>query len=248
MIRLFVLDIDGCLSYPFRSPIWPDLGKIRDLNNLSRSDSSIPPITICSGRPLPYVEAVAQWLDVGYPVLFESGAGIYTVRNNELKWHPVVTDDALKQNRELAEFVDKEVIPRYPGMFREFSKFTDVGMVSAKEVDIQHACEQIISHVDGNYPGFEVHHTEVSVNVILRNCNKGEGLRFLSEITSIPLSEMAYIGDSSGDITALKLVGRAFAPSNATIGVKEVAEVLEMETSGAILAAYNILIKENRNS
>lgn len=246
MIRLFVLDIDGCISYPFKSPVWDNLAKIRHLNELSRQDKTIPSLSICSGRPHPYVEAVSQWLDIDHPVVFESGGGFYRVKSNSLQWHPVITEEVFKNNELLKYWVESEVIPHYPGMIREFSKKTDVGLVSSSEEDILSAFERISRYVTDNFPDYEVHHTEVSVNIIVRNCNKGEGLKYLSDITGISLSEMAYIGDSSGDISALKTVSRAFAPSNASNGVKEIAQVVRGETSDAILAAYDIIIAENR--
>jgi hypothetical protein len=61
MIRLFVVDLDGCISFPFVTPDWEAINVIRDLNIASKHDPSIPPITICTGRPLPYAEAVAAY-------------------------------------------------------------------------------------------------------------------------------------------------------------------------------------------
>ncbi|MFU8860250.1 MAG: HAD hydrolase family protein [Cyclonatronaceae bacterium] len=246
MIRLFILDIDGCISYPFQSPDWENMGKIRRLNELSRSDQTIPPITLCSGRPQPYVEAISQWLDVDYPVVFESGGGFYRVKSNDLWWHPVITDHIHTCNEQIKDWVEAQVIPKYPGMIREFSKKTDVGIISSSEMDILDAYEIITAYIHDNYPDYEVHHTEVSVNVIVKNSNKGEGLKYLSELTGIPVNRMAYIGDSSGDITALKTVSRPFAPSNATNGVRQIARVLMAATSDAVLAAYDEIIAENR--
>lgn len=245
MIRLFVLDIDGCIGYPFQTYNWGNLSKLRAYNERSRTEPAIPALSICSGRPQPYVEALAQMLDVDYPVIFESGGGIYTMKSNVLRWHPGITDELLAKKEELIRWVESEVIPGFPGMFREFAKKTDVGLVSSCENNIMEAYERVSYHVSVHYPEFEVHHTDVSVNIIVRNCNKGEGLRQLSGITKIPLEEMAYIGDSSGDITALKIAGRSFAPANALNGVKNVAEVLEWETSEAIVNAYDIIIASN---
>lgn len=246
MIQLFILDIDGCISYPFKSPDWENMGKIRELNALSRHDHAIPPISICSGRPQPYVEAVSQWLDVDYPVVFESGGGIYRVKSNELWWHPVITDQILKCNEQIKDWIEAHVIPKYPGMIREFSKKTDVGIISSSESDIISAFDMITEFIENNYPQYEVHHTEVSVNVIVKDCNKGEGIKYLSELTGIPVTRMAYIGDSSGDITALNTVSRPFAPSNASVGVRKIAHVLQAGTSDAVLAAYDEIINENR--
>src|SRR5690625_6841963 len=78
MIKLFVTDLDGCISYPYRTPNWDAIQEIRDLNIASRSNPEIPPLTICTGRPHPYAEAVAQWLDVRLPFVFESRSEEHT--------------------------------------------------------------------------------------------------------------------------------------------------------------------------
>jgi HAD superfamily hydrolase (TIGR01484 family) len=245
MISLFVLDIDGCISFPFKAPDWGNLSKLRSYNDRSRTEAAIPALTICSGRPQPYVEALAQMLDVDNPVIFESGGGIYTVKTNELRWHPLITDAMMELKDDLARWVELDIIPRYSGMLREFTKRTDVGLISSYPDHILDAFDRVRNYVSLNYPDFEVHHTDVSVNIIVRNCNKGEGLKLLSEMTGIPLANMAYIGDSSGDISALKIAGRAFAPSNASLGVKENAVVLDGEASEAIVAAFERIIESN---
>ena len=62
----------------------------------------------------------------------------------------------------------------------------------------------------------------------------------------VDLSEMAYIGDSSGDIPGLEIVGMAFAPSNTHESVKEVAHIVTSSPSTAgVLEAYHWIIQHN---
>ncbi len=50
MIKLFITDLDGCISMPFIPPKWDAIRKIIGLNQQSRTDLKIPPLTICTGR------------------------------------------------------------------------------------------------------------------------------------------------------------------------------------------------------
>ncbi|MEX1011455.1 MAG: HAD-IIB family hydrolase [Balneolaceae bacterium] len=247
MIKLFVLDLDGCLTTPFHSPDWEKITKIRELNQQSREDLSIPPVTICTGRPYPYAEAVAQWLDVRYPVIFES-AGMYDWREN--RFRTALNDDSdeeLASINKLKQWIRSKILPLYPGAIPEFSKMMDAGVVSPNKHDIAEIREEIQNHINQHYPDLEMHYTDISVNTLIRGNNKRAGLNLLQEETGITLEEMAYIGDSGGDVVALQVVGRPFAPANAKQETKAVAEVLSEESTHAVLVAYRRLIEENRN-
>lgn len=248
MIKLFITDLDGCLSHPFIAPDWDLVTRLRTYNRESLSDETVPALTICTGRPQPYAEAVAQWLDIRYPVIFESGGGLYKPRVNELKWSPFLTEDMMEHIRHIRNFVTSEILPHYPHSFLEFSKYTDVGVVSAHYSEIKEIYPQMRDFVLRHHTEFEVHYTEVSCNVILKICNKGSGVEFLSQETSIPLDEMAYIGDGTNDIPALLKVRRSFAPRNAREETREVARVLPFKETEAVVKAYETLIEENRRS
>lgn len=247
MIRLFVVDLDGCISHPFVTPDWEAINIIRDLNIASKHDPTIPPITICTGRPLPYAEAVAQWLCIDLPFAFESGAGLYHTQKNELTWAPELTSDRLEAISELKHWAIHHVIPKYPGTVAEFTKRSDVGFIHP-ESDMNHRIyHEVKPYVEANYPDFEVHDTDVSVNVILSDCNKGTGVGLLSNKTGVPLDQMAYIGDSSGDLPAMKRVRLAYAPSNAREVVKAYAKVIDEEATRATQRAYEEIVRLNRN-
>lgn len=247
MIKLFVLDIDGCVSYPFETPHWESISEIRTLNVKSRNEDEIPSLTLCTGRPHPYAEAVAQWLDIKLPFVFESAA-LYHWKGNRVQ---TILDGrnglSLEPIRQIKKWLSDSVIPNYPDMILEFSKMMDAGVVSPDREQINQIYREIMEHTDKHYPELEVHRTEISVNILLAGNNKRTGFELLSGEIGTPLEQMAYIGDSEGDLLPLKSVKMPFAPMNAIDRVKEVAEVIPLETSQAVLEAYRRIIERNRN-
>jgi hydroxymethylpyrimidine pyrophosphatase-like HAD family hydrolase len=140
-----------------------------------------------------------------------------------------------------------DIIPKYPGTVAEFAKRSDVGFIHPLTEMNHRIYHDVKPYVNAHYPDFEVHDTDVSVNIILSDCNKGTGVGLLSEKIGIPLDQMAYIGDSSGDLPAMKRVKMAFAPSNARDIVKAYAQVIDHEATRATRVAYEELVRINRN-
>ncbi len=246
MIKLFVTDLDGCISVPFQTPAWECITEIRNLNIKSSEDPSIPPLSICSGRPYPYVEAVAQWLDVRMPVVFESG-GMYDLNSNQFDQNGFFDDEAVKHVNELKEWMRDTVISEFPSGIMEFSKLMDAGFVHPDKEVINKVLPTVTDHVSENYPEFEVHHTDISINIILSKNNKRAGIKKLCDKLGIEPGEVAYIGDSNGDIPALEVVGQSYAPANAKNYVREIVEFpLELEATEAVLDTYKRIIESNR--
>lgn len=248
MIKLFVLDLDGCVTMPFEIPEWEPLSELRRLNDSSRTDDSVPPITICSGRPQPYVEAVGQWLGVYRPLIFESGGGMFDMRDVSLHWPPELTKAKETEIETIREWVQRDVIDQHEGAFSEFTKRTDVGIVHREEGAIMNMFERVNARIESEHPDFEVHHTPISINVIMKAANKGSGLRWLARMLDISTDEIAYIGDSGGDIPALQAAGMAFAPANAAEANKQLPGVITTKASATrgVLEAYEHIIQANR--
>jgi len=246
MIKLFITDLDGCLTKPFHTPDWDHISEIRKLNALSREDDTVPPISICSGRPLPYVEAVAQWLDIRVPVVFEN-AGLYELSTYNIEVAPVFDERAKEEVADLKSWLRSEIIPRYPGMELEFFKLMDAGLIHVDKEVIDDAYPRIVDHISDAFERFEAHKTDISINIILKENNKRDGIRMLCKSLDIEPSEVAYIGDSSGDIPGLQLVGHAFAPKNAISPVKEVAEEVDFEITEAVVEVYRRIIDFNKS-
>lgn len=246
MIKLFITDLDGCMSMPWESPDWKIALQIKELISQSKTEQSIPSMTICSGRPMPYIEAISQWFGMEQPMIFESGGGIYDMQTNELIWHPTF-DEAREQELDaIKKYLYDEFINRIPGTIPEFAKRTDIGIINQKPEIIHRIYPDILEWVQNNHPDFEAHYTDASINVISKSTNKGEGIKQLSEYMNIKLSEMAYIGDTGGDLPGLTIVGRSYAPKNAKEYVRERVDfALESSVTEAVLEAYKDIIEYN---
>ena len=90
-IKLILADIDGCIL-PRRRHQIIDLSvidQIRQHNQLSRENPTVPPVTLCSGRPQPYVELMMKLIGGYIPALFEWNPILLPLlgeRNNELQY------------------------------------------------------------------------------------------------------------------------------------------------------------------
>lgn len=247
MIKLFVTDLDGCVSYPFKTPDWDAINRLREINRKSgNSDGMIPPLTICTGRPFPYAEAVAQWLDVRLPFVFES-AGLFHWDGFRIETALKDGENELEPIRTMRSWLEKEVLPDFPGSALEFTKMMDAGVVSPDEDVIDRIYERVMIRIKNEFPDLEVHTTEVSVNILMPGNDKLQGMKLLGASLGVDLQEMAYIGDSSGDVPALKHVKFPFSPKNARQIAKDHSEVLPFETTRAVVEAYERVIKYNRS-
>lgn len=245
MIKLFVTDLDGCISYPFQTPRWETINKIRELNIRSRTDENIPPLTICTGRPYPYAEAVAQWLDIRIPFVFES-AGLYLWEGNKIETALKSHDGELEPIRSMQQWIKNHLLPSFPTAQLEFTKMMDAGIVCPDEKTVREMHSKISEKVSADFPDLEVHSTDVSVNILMPGNNKLQGMNLLSRKLGIQLDEIAYIGDTSGDIEALKNVKLAYSPANAIKSVKDVTQNLDFETTDAVHEAYRKIIQYNQ--
>lgn len=246
MIKLFITDLDGCVTDPFTTPDWDAFSKIRELNLESQNNPLIPPLTICTGRPMPYAEAMAQILGIELPFIFESGGGMYDVIKNDLIWNPCLSQEREAEIQELKKWGRKIISDKYPSSIAEFAKHTDIGFINPDTSIIEHIFKEAEELIGNGFEAFEVHSTPVSVNIILKDANKGKGIRMLCEYLGLDLEEVAYIGDSSGDVPGLKIVKAAFAPSNAAKVAKDVAEVVQANSTEGVLEAYRKIIERNK--
>lgn len=246
MIKLFVTDLDGCISHPFKTPNWNAINEIRELNERNIEAECVPPITICTGRPFPYAEAVGQWLNIRHPFVFES-AGLYHWEGNRIETAIDSSEQALAPIREARQWIIDDVLPNYPNAILEFTKMMDAGIVCPDSSVIDEIYEIALKRIPQINPDLEIHTTDISINILMPGNNKLRGLKMLSQTLDIGLNEMAYIGDTGGDAVALKEVKMPFAPSNARKVAKDVATELPYDTTEAVLEAYRRVVEHNRS-
>ncbi|MFQ5570698.1 MAG: HAD hydrolase family protein [Rhodothermales bacterium] len=248
MINLFVSDIDGCLSEPFR-PF--DRQRLQELAAYAGAagpverESVLPAVSLCSGRAFPYVEALTQVLGLQVPVLFESGGGLYDPISGEVSWHPAFTADIEEAVEEVRRWMIRECIPG-TSLAYDYGKRIQAG-VAGIDLDEVAACVPVIeAFVARHFPALCVFHTPISIDVLSRSITKREGLLWLAERVGCPVDRMAYIGDTNGDLGALETVGYSFAPANAGKAVKrQVQRVTDGPLIEGVLESYRWCIARN---
>ncbi|ARA94821.1 haloacid dehalogenase [Rhodothermaceae bacterium RA] len=251
MIRLFVSDIDGCLAEPYQPY---SLAHFQILAGYARAAGGVhedgrspvlPSLTLCSGRPYPYVEAMTQVLGIRVPVLFESGGGLFDPVTAQVTWHPLVTAELEERLEDVRRWMRTEAI-RGTRMSYDIGKRTQVGIIGPDPAEVAERVPLVEAYVAEHHPDMRVFHTPVSIDVLPPGIDKREGLRWLGEQLGIAPADMAYMGDTNGDLEALASVGYSFAPANAT---PEVRARVDVVTRGAViegvLSAYRWCIAEN---
>ena len=244
MIRLFVSDIDGCLSMPYQPFRLDRLGELADFAHeagLPGSRVDLPAISICSGRSYAYVEAMSQVLALKTPVLFEAGAGMFDPVSAHSSWHPNFTKEVQERISDIRRFME-EVVASKPGLFIDYGKRSQAALAGGSHANLKGALAVISEWVGSNHPGYHTFHTHISIDVVADGLTKEEGLFWLAETCEVSMDEIAFVGDTNGDVGAMTVCARSFAPANSDEKAKAAAShVSSLSDIDAVLEAYTII-------
>jgi HAD superfamily hydrolase (TIGR01484 family) len=226
-IRIIMSDVDGCLTPEESVPF--DLESFQQFASLCRDIaagvSPLPPLTLCTGRPQPYVEVLLKLLDIRLPAICESGAVIYTLSDNHARYAPAVTHEKVAGLRALRCFIEDEVLPRHAGTLLQFGKEAQLSIFSKEPA--------IFPAVRGQLDEFlasrrdicvEITNSHFYVNIGLTGVDKGSAIRHVLGELKISRDEAAGIGDTEGDLAIRENVGFFACPANATGEIRRVAD------------------------
>ncbi len=227
VIKWIVADIDGCLT-PESSVAW-DLEKMGRLAAYCREGaqvgSRVPLMTLCTGRPQPYVEALVKLLDLRLPVICENGAVVYTLHDNRSRFGPGVTPGMVAGIRELRAGIEEDLLPRHPGCILQFGKEAQISIFSEDPSvfpSIQPTIEGMGARIEGLRLDIQASH--YYLNISLAGVDKGRAAAELMQEGGIRREEAAGIGDTEGDLPLRAAVGFLACPANARAGMKEAAD------------------------
>lgn len=249
MIRLFISDIDGCLAAPYRPFALDRLERLSTLTTIAGAPGDhpdFPAVSICSGRAYPYVEAMSQVLGLVTPVLFEAGGGMFDPVDAVIRWHPSFTPSLRETVDDLRSFVES-MLDDIDVAF-DHAKRSQVALVTTDSDTLAEALDRITQHVHEHHDRLRAYHTDISIDIVPHVINKLRGIEWLAETVGVSMDQIAYIGDTNGDIDALEAVGWSFAPANATDEVRQVVDhVCTGHTIDGVLQAYAKCVEANRN-
>ena len=247
MIRLFLADIDGCLSEPYVPFALDGFRQLRAWGARAEADPRYPRVGLCSGRAYAYVEATAQALALRAPALFESGGGRFDLPRARITWNPALTPAAEASLAVCRQFLLAEVVGRSPTVSFDYGKRSQAGIVSAVVGECEGFLPEVEAFVARHAPSLVAYHTPYSVDVVPAALTKVEALRWLAASEGLALDEIAFIGDTNGDAPAIAACGFGFAPANGSAVAQAAADRV---TGGAVLAgvleAYRACLARNR--
>jgi len=71
---------------------------------------------------------------------------------------------------------------------------------------------------------------------------KAEGITWLAHEMGLEVDQVAFIGDTNGDLPALEIVGRSFCPANGQDPVKaRVDHASELDDVDAVIEAWEMV-------
>jgi hydroxymethylpyrimidine pyrophosphatase-like HAD family hydrolase len=182
----------------------------------------MPAVTLNTGRPSPYVEAIMQAIAGWRPALYENGAGLYLPETYSFEFNPLISQVQQQMLKAVVNEVDQALVGSgkaywQPGKTICYTLFARPPWTMS---DFQDVVRGIAARYGDQ---ISVASAGLSLNIYPSAINKGTGLSWLAHRVGIDPVEMLGVGDSSGDIEFLRLVGRPAAPANAEIEVKAVA-------------------------
>jgi len=226
-VDAIVCDIDGCLSRGKGSALdLPPLLWLRDYDDQVDRDGGVP-ISLCTGRPLAYVEAFTQMLAVRRPCICENGAIIYDPVQDRFHHHPAITPTVRGKIAALRRTILTEQVSTI-AFVEEAGKEVCISLGPVRPEDgsplgrdiIVDLFEDIRRVVDDSV--FFVTHSTTAVDITPKGIDKGAGLAWLSDLLGVPEARMLGIGDTAGDLPFLTRAGLSAAPANASAAVKSV--------------------------
>ncbi len=221
MIRLIVSDIDGCLTEGGISRFDLDFLKhLQEWNRSARENDHIPPITVCTGRPQPYVEAMVQAIDCFMPVICESGGVLYDFSTRTLLINPTFDVEMKKKYNLLYRHIGEQFLNGTRPIALEPGKFTEITIIPYHPLTVDALWNEADEFIQPYSVDFRISRTRTVINFSSHLIDKGVGIKWLSEQTGIGCADMAGFGDSDVDALFLKEVRFAGCPHNAIPEVK----------------------------
>jgi hydroxymethylpyrimidine pyrophosphatase-like HAD family hydrolase len=221
-IRLVVFDIDGVLTDgEARALDLALLHELAQLNRLARKDPSRPAITVCTGRPAPYVEVVLQAIDGRLPGVYENGAGLYVPETYRFLPHP-----DLNSRAPLADVrwrLSETLVQSGFAYFQPGKDYT-LTLFAANREETPRLLEETRAALGELCAGVDFLYSPSCLNILPRGMHKWRGIEFLASYSGYNTDDMLGVGDSDVDMPFLLNVGYSAAPDNANEAVKQIVQ------------------------
>ncbi len=247
-ILLIVTDVDGCLTEERATAFnMANFTWLRDYNAKAQAgESHFAPLTLCTGRPQPYVEALVKMLNITLPSISENGGILYELKTNRYTY---LAGDSGKGDGHLLKLkkkISQELLPKIETSIQP-GKETHLTLISPDHPTIEKVRHLLQRDFREDLNGYLLTISENCINIVPQHFDKGTALLKLSELLQIPPQNMAGIGDTEADMAFMKLVGYPMCPANAVPAVKSICHyVAEKQYTAGLIEIIEKCVAINR--
>lgn len=219
-----ICDIDGCLGPESAAPMDAlALAGVAKHNQLARERGDRPAVTLCSGRPQPYAEAICRLIgNTTLPCVAEMGVWLYDPRDNRFLIDPGIRAEHLAAVREATGWIERDLVPK--GLVIQPGKTASISLWHPDtKFLMSHAGVLVETFARRGWP-LRVSNTVAWINCDLAHVSKDTGIKRLTTMTGLTRERLAGIGDTLGDLAIRRAVAWFACPSNAAEELKAQAD------------------------
>lgn len=233
---LIVSDIDGCLQPESSTPMdLASLARVAEWNAKSAAEGELPLVTLCSGRPQPFAEAMCKLLgNVHAPCVAENGVWVYDPRGNEYIMDPAITSAQLEMVHEASAWLRQEYGPL--GVTQQPGKVASISLYHPRTEVLKEIQPVIAERFEAKNWPLRVSMTWLYINCDLTHISKATGMKRLMELAGVKAERLAGIGDTMSDLAIRENVAWFACPANAAEEIKRRADFVagESEARGVV--------------
>jgi len=215
-----ICDIDGCLSDEASAPFDVEsLAKIAEHNRLAQEKRDRPVLTVCSGRPQPFAEAMCRLLcNTTLPLVAENGVWMYVPGDNVYEMDPAITPEQRRAVRDAAAWLDDQFGPR--GVAQQPGKSASVSLYHPDTDYLKSIVPAVQQEFARRAWPMRVSMTWLYINCDLKHVDKSRGIERVIARTGLDPRRLAGIGDTAGDELIRQKVAWFACPANAVAEMK----------------------------
>lgn len=211
------------------------LVQVAEHNRAVLKSGTGPLLTLCSGRPLAFVEALCRFLQNDrLPCLGENGVWLYDPAENLYVMDPAITDEHLEIVSEASRWAKQQFgsqnVAQQPG------KNASVTLHHPDTSYLRRVCDEVRDAFASRGWPFRVTMTWSYINCDLEHISKATGIRRLFERTGFQKTDAVGIGDTMSDQAIAEQVDFFGCPANAADELKSLADYISPhpETAGVL--------------
>lgn len=227
---LVICDIDGCLSPESHAPINEStLSKIAEHNRKAAAQKDRPVVTLCSGRPISFVEAMCRFIhNTLIPCIGENGVWLYDPAVNAFEMDPAIAQEHLEAVHAASKLL--RVKYQTDGVTEQPGKSAAVTLYHPDTEYLRSILPDVKDTLtDRGWP-FRVSMTWFYINCDLDHVNKATGIARLFARTGIDPTRTAAIGDTMADKFMADSVSFFACPANADPEIQQFADYVSPHT------------------